>query len=699
MRQSVFPSGVEVLHYRLEERIGSGAVGVVYRAFDTRLKRPVVLKFLRDEYLEDEEARERFNREALALSALSHPGIVAFYGLEQTEDQTFIVMEPVEGETLKEKLSSGSRGLSADEIIDVMDPLLDALGFAHSAGIVHRDVKPANILITRDGRLKLSDFGLASITDRSRFTRTGQLVGSPNYMSPEQVQGRAVDPRSDIFSVGGILYELIHGVVPFHGESYVSILHEVVYSEPRFTGEYDDPGIAALARVAAKALKKDPEERYADAEVMRREIGRVRCWAEDAPQEWVAGVGVDPASSPPDTASVRGTPRSRLGMILMVGLPALLLFAVLSIRFFAGPGSRNPVDYEVVGNRLTLLDEGGKPIWSVEYPYSIEYFKTLSFGERKQLLRVVDLDGDGRNEVLFGMHQAAEDGRRTHLICYGPDGAERWRVKAGRELSFGSGAGETRGLFWVRFVDVHDFDHDGRMEIVLVSTQKLFYPCQILLLDPDGERLGEFWNSGYVYCSAYADVDGDGVDELLLGGTNNEYRRSCLAVLDVSLMSGASPQLLDRYRAPELGPGTEMQYILLEKSDFAELSLRDSRIGKIDVLNDVIALNAYEAITTGNSDECVYAYLMSRDLRPASVVLGNDFLSAQYAAYRAGFIDRNVSEDPEYLEQLRSRMMKAQYWTGSAWSDEPAVNALWEQAREEGRSSAQAGDPLPADGS
>jgi serine/threonine protein kinase len=229
-----------IAHYRIEEKLGQGGMGVVYRALDTRLHRPVAIKFLPAKSEAVQERRDRFLQEARSASALNHPNIVTIHEIGRHEETDFIVMEFVPGKTLHELIHS--RGLSLSETLKYAIQIADAMAIAHGAGIVHRDLKPANILIGDRGVVKIVDFGLAKRTEPIRDqdvthtmqaeTLEGLAVGTLPYMSPEQAEGKRVDARSDIFSFGAILYEMVTGRRAFRGDSPASTLIAVATREP-----------------------------------------------------------------------------------------------------------------------------------------------------------------------------------------------------------------------------------------------------------------------------------------------------------------------------------------------------------------------------------------------------------------------------------------------------------------------------------
>jgi YVTN family beta-propeller protein len=250
--------GSELLGYRIEARIGRGGMSVVYRAEDLRLKRKVALKLLAPELAEDERFRERFLRESELAASLDHPHIVPIYDAGEHQGQLYIAMRYVEGSDLK-RLLKEKGALEPRQAISLLEELADALDAAHARGLVHRDVKPSNALLDGSGHLYLSDFGLTkSASDRSALTMTGRIVGTVDYAAPEQIEGKPVDGRADVYSLGCLLYECLAGEVPFPRDSELAVLWAHVNEPPPKL-----PAYSALEPVIAKALAKDPQERYA----------------------------------------------------------------------------------------------------------------------------------------------------------------------------------------------------------------------------------------------------------------------------------------------------------------------------------------------------------------------------------------------------------------------------------------------------
>ncbi len=264
--------------YEIQAELGHGSMGIVYLARDPLIGRLVALKVFRTNLAGDDEElgrfRSRFLREAQSAGILSHPNIVTIHDVveKSAEGATFIAMEYVQGSNLKELLRFG-RPLALDAVLEIVRQIAEALDYAHSKGVVHRDVKPANVLLTPDRQVKITDFGIARF-DTSNLTVHGQLLGTPNYMSPEQVQGRDVDHRSDLFSLGVIVYELITRQKPFQGDSVAAVTHRIVYEPFTPAEEYVGELPPGLRRLFSRALAKRPERRYARAGELADELER-----------------------------------------------------------------------------------------------------------------------------------------------------------------------------------------------------------------------------------------------------------------------------------------------------------------------------------------------------------------------------------------------------------------------------------------
>lgn len=267
--------GQTVSHYKILERLGGGGMGVVYKAEDTRLKRTIALKFLPPELTRDPDAKERFIHEAQAASSLQHNNICTVHDIDETSDgQLFIVMDSYKGETLKKKLEHGPVPLNS--AIDIGLQVARGLQAAHEAGVVHRDVKPANIMVTTKGEAKILDFGLAKLAGQAILTKTGSTVGTAAYVSPEQARGEDVDRRSDIFSLGVVLYEMITGHRPFKGEHEAAIMYSLMNETPEPLARYKADLPNELQQVIDKSLAKDKENRYQHIDEMLVDLRTIR---------------------------------------------------------------------------------------------------------------------------------------------------------------------------------------------------------------------------------------------------------------------------------------------------------------------------------------------------------------------------------------------------------------------------------------
>jgi serine/threonine-protein kinase len=309
--------------YRLDAQVGAGGMSTVYRAFDTTLERPVAVKLMHREIASDSDQLERFRREARSVAQLNHPHIVGVIDAGEEDGRPYIVFEYVEGETLKERIRRMGR-LPVDEAIAYAIEISRALGAAHARGIVHRDIKPQNVLVDEEGSAKVTDFGIARSLDDEGLTADGRVLGTTDYVSPEQALGHDVDGQSDIYSLGVVLYEMLTGEVPFHGENQVSVAMKHVREDLPDVQRLRPEVSARLAAVVERMTDKDLANRHPDAESVEADL-------EDALAAEASRTGTATGEA---TAVLRTLPadtRRRLPLRLRIRVPVLLLVVMIAV--------------------------------------------------------------------------------------------------------------------------------------------------------------------------------------------------------------------------------------------------------------------------------------------------------------------------------------------------------------------------------
>ena len=331
--------GERLKHYEVEETLGKGGMGVVYRAKDTRLHRSVALKVLRSELTNDPERRRRFLQEARSASAITHPSIAQIYDVDEANGVIFIAMELVEGKTIRELIKE--RKLDLQGAVDVTLQVAQGLARAHEAGIVHRDIKSDNVMLTPDGHAKILDFGLAKLLDPAgsdpdhassmetvaQATQAGTILGTIAYMSPEQARGQPVDERSDVFSMGIVFYEMVTGELPFQGASALDTMHAIAYEEVRPVTVLRRNLPQDLHRIVARCLRKRPEDRYPDGRALAKDLEALKKDIESGVQR------VAPASEGirERFESVKSSiPSGGLGLLVAGAVLAGIVFLIIS---------------------------------------------------------------------------------------------------------------------------------------------------------------------------------------------------------------------------------------------------------------------------------------------------------------------------------------------------------------------------------
>ena len=393
--------GRTISHYRITGKLGEGGMGVVYKAEDIRLGRPVALKFLTAQLLEDEEARQRFTREAKAAAALDHPNVCTIHEIDEADGRTFLAMAFLEGRTVKDKIAE--RPLKLDDALDIAIQTAQGLQAAHEKGIVHRDIKPANLMVTPQNQVKIMDFGLAQLAEQSRLTKTSTILGTPAYMSPEQAERKPTGQRTDIWSLGVTIYEMVTGKLPFEGERQAAVLYAISNQTPEPITALRAGLPMELEFIVGKALAKDPAERYQHAEELIVDLRAV-------------SQGLESESLPRPAGAVVSPPAQRASSFRRLAVAAALVLVGVLAGVVAGRWGQ-PVEkaLEPTYRRFTLAPSN--------LPFTVRDWAAASVSPNGDAIAYVARgDYAGRNVWLWDM--AKDEARDLGVVSGGFDGPQ-----------------------------------------------------------------------------------------------------------------------------------------------------------------------------------------------------------------------------------------------------------------------------------
>lgn len=631
--------------YTIVSVLGKGGYAVVYLANDEMTGTAVAVKVLRAERVDPVSLR-RMAREAETARTFDHPNLVRVVDHGREGDNAFLVMEAVDGPTLRERMRASR--LSTDEGVAIASDILSALKALHERGIVHRDVKPSNILLDRNGRAKLADFGLVTrwAEGQSRATQSHAVVGTLEYVSPEQALGEELDGRSDLYSLGVVLYELLSGTALHGNRSSLGMLvaHLTKPAPDVRASRKSVPDW--LAAVVARLLAKGRDERYATAEAVLADLK--------------------------NRAAVAGPIAARAQRRRTTGAAALLTAGVLLALGWKARPTRFPVPparplarVEVKGGVLNGLDEKGAVMWTGRFTAPLDDGAYSSTAPRKiPKLRVADIDGDGANEVLL----IVDDGESaSSLVAYNADGSVRFRRQPGRSVTYGSDEYANFGAEGTYFY----VDRHGKRRLFLLATHRRDFPSVLEEIDDQGHLLSEYFANGRQTFLTRLTVKDE--DALALNGDHAETRGGSVTFLSLDHPSGRAPAADPYFRCTNCPQEDPLAIVLLPRTGVVVAaagaegsaqagSAREATGGVIQLDNeqgDFVDLD-------GQIRSASVAYTLSSDLTRLVTVRPSEFLTAMHNRFfKAGRLDRPWGFDDD------AKLRLVRIWDGHGWAPIP----------------------------
>ena len=413
--------------YEIIDLLGKGAMGIVYKALDPDIDREVAVKTIRFDLISDDEEKNelmlRFIREARAAGKLVHPNIITIHDVGKEEDMTYIVMQYIEGPSLQNWIASKKK-FSAPDIVKLMLQLCDALNFAHQNGIVHRDIKPANILLDNNGKPHICDFGVAHV-EMSTITQTGATIGTPSYMSPEQVMGKKIDKRSDIFSVGAILYELLTGRRPFEGESITTVIYKIVNEEAVPLTQVRKELPLEFEQIMGKALAKDPDSRYGSCAELAADLKKISHFSD----ETLAMTGIQESAfaikAPAKKKKKFALSLALAGAVIVVGIGGFFLY-----QKFGNLSSSSEDVQPILIDSAPPTSRSMLPVLEVFETESDKLVKSFERGNYSESIRIAQsiLAHDKQNkEVLDYLARARSKMSESQIAKYISEGKRHYK--------------------------------------------------------------------------------------------------------------------------------------------------------------------------------------------------------------------------------------------------------------------------------